>query len=114
MMRMLTCADACRSIGTIFAEMVMKQPLYPGDSEIDELFKIFRTLGTPTEAIWPGVSKLPDFKPTFPKWCVRGCEFVCFRLFVLCRAAAPRLQSMAALPARLCHLLAGAGAQPLG
>ena len=30
------------SIGCIFAEMVLKRPLYPGDSEIDELFKIFR------------------------------------------------------------------------
>ena len=56
------------SIGTIFAEMVMKCPLYPGDSEIDELFKIFRTLGTPNEELWPGVSKLPDYKPTFPNW----------------------------------------------
>ena len=62
------------SIGTIFAEMVMKQPLYPGDSEIDKLFKIFRTLGTPSEALWPGVSKLPDFKPTFPKWPVQGMD----------------------------------------
>ena len=54
------------SIGCIFAEMIMKRPLYPGDSEIDELFKIFRTLGTPDEETWPGVSKLPDYKPTFP------------------------------------------------
>jgi serine/threonine protein kinase len=30
------------SIGCIFAEMVNKQPLFPGDSEIDELFRIFR------------------------------------------------------------------------
>lgn len=101
------------SIGCIFAEMATKKPLYPGDSEIDELFKIFRcvhagldhpptpprslrnpipgvvdrraelanwprctestatapprsTLGTPDEEMWPGVSKLPDYKPTFP------------------------------------------------
>jgi serine/threonine protein kinase len=25
-------------------------------------------LGTPTEKTWPGISKLPDFKPTFPRW----------------------------------------------
>jgi len=62
------------SIGTIFAEMVMKCPLYPGDSEIDELFKIFRTLGTPNEELWPGVSKLPDYKPTFPNWPVAGMD----------------------------------------
>jgi len=30
------------SIGVIFAEMVNKRPLFPGDSEIDELFRIFR------------------------------------------------------------------------
>lgn len=30
------------SIGCIFVEMVNKQPLFPGDSEIDELFRIFR------------------------------------------------------------------------
>ncbi len=30
------------SVGTILAEMVTKRPLFPGDSEIDEIFKIFR------------------------------------------------------------------------
>lgn len=30
------------SIGCIFVEMMTKQPLFPGDSEIDELFRIFR------------------------------------------------------------------------
>lgn len=30
--------------------------------EIDELYKIFQVLGTPSEAVWPGVSHLPDFK----------------------------------------------------
>ena len=31
------------SVGCIFAEMVCKgQPLFPGDSEIDQIFKIFR------------------------------------------------------------------------
>ena len=44
------------AIGTIFVEMVTKRPLFPGDSEIDQLFKIFRQLGTPTEEVWPGVS----------------------------------------------------------
>mmetsp|Transcript_933 Transcript_933/g.1657 ORF Transcript_933/g.1657 Transcript_933/m.1657 type:complete len:299 (-) Transcript_933:47-943(-) len=56
------------SIGCIFAEMVTRQPLFPGDSEIDELYRIFRALGTPNEDIWPGVSQLPDYKPTFPNW----------------------------------------------
>lgn len=30
------------SVGTIIAEMATKSVLFPGDSEIDELFKIFR------------------------------------------------------------------------
>ena len=74
------------SVGCIFAEMVTKKPLFHGDSEIDQLFRIFRwvhllfkiyarmslpicrILGTPTNAIWPGVQELPDFKPNFPQW----------------------------------------------
>lgn len=42
--------------------------MFPGDSEIDQLYRVFRTLGTPTEDDWPGVSQLPDYKPLFPKW----------------------------------------------
>jgi serine/threonine protein kinase len=30
------------SVGCIFAELVTKRPLFPGDCEIDELFRIFR------------------------------------------------------------------------
>lgn len=56
------------SAGCIFAEMATRKPLFPGDSEIDEIFKIFRILGTPTEKEWPGVTSFPDFKPSFPKW----------------------------------------------
>ncbi|NXP05142.1 CDK3 kinase, partial [Thinocorus orbignyianus] len=56
------------SIGCIFAEMVTRKPLFPGDSEIDQLFRIFRTLGTPTEVTWPGVTQLPDYKRDFPRW----------------------------------------------
>ena len=56
------------SIGCIFAEMATRKPLFPGDSEIDEIFKIFRILGTPNEQDWPGVTSFPDFKESFPKW----------------------------------------------
>uniref|UniRef100_A0A2N9GDC7 cyclin-dependent kinase n=1 Tax=Fagus sylvatica TaxID=28930 RepID=A0A2N9GDC7_FAGSY len=56
------------SVGCIFAEMVNQRPLFPGDSEIDELFKIFRVLGTPNENTWPGVTSMPDYKSAFPKW----------------------------------------------
>lgn len=56
------------ALGCIFAEMATKQPLFMGDSEIDQLFRIFRILGTPTENEWPGIGTMPDYKPTFPNW----------------------------------------------
>jgi len=56
------------SLGCIMAEMATSQALFPGDSEIDTIFKMFRILGTPTEEVWPGVSQLRDFKQEFPKW----------------------------------------------
>jgi len=56
------------SIACIFAEMFTGAPLFHGDSEIDQLFRIFRTMGTPTEEIWPGVTSLPDYKTNFPCW----------------------------------------------
>ena len=48
--------------------MIKGKPLFPGDSEIDELFRIFRVNGTPNDTVWPGVAKLPDFHETFPHW----------------------------------------------
>jgi len=59
-------------VGCILAEMATGSPLFAGDSEIDTAFKIFQKLGTPTEAMWPGLSELPDFKATFPKWQPKG------------------------------------------
>lgn len=56
------------SLGTIFVELITKNPLFSGDSEIDQLYRVFRTLGTPNDRIWPGVSKLRDYKKTFPNW----------------------------------------------
>ncbi|CAN1336607.1 Cell division control protein 2 homolog A [Linum perenne] len=31
-------------------------------------FSAPRIMGTPNEDIWPGVTSLPDFKSSFPKW----------------------------------------------
>mmetsp|Transcript_59080 Transcript_59080/g.128253 ORF Transcript_59080/g.128253 Transcript_59080/m.128253 type:complete len:294 (-) Transcript_59080:233-1114(-) len=56
------------AVGCIIAEMVTKRPLFPGDSEIDELYKIFRVCGTPSEQTWPGVTSLQDWNTAFPVW----------------------------------------------
>jgi serine/threonine protein kinase len=46
--------------------MITGNPLFGGDSEIDQLHRIFKVLGTPTEATWPGFQRMPNFSPTFP------------------------------------------------
>jgi len=56
------------SIGCIFAEMVLQVAIFPGDCEIDQLYKIFQTLGTPTEQKWSGFSQLPNYQSAFPVW----------------------------------------------
>eukprot|EP01102_Stenamoeba_stenopodia_P020965 TRINITY_DN8337_c0_g1_i1.p1 TRINITY_DN8337_c0_g1~~TRINITY_DN8337_c0_g1_i1.p1 ORF type:complete len:328 (-),score=57.30 TRINITY_DN8337_c0_g1_i1:103-1086(-) len=49
------------AVGCIFAELMLRRPYLPGDSDLNQLAKIFAALGTPTEAQWPGMSTLPDF-----------------------------------------------------
>ncbi|KAJ9709721.1 hypothetical protein PVL29_001278 [Vitis rotundifolia] len=55
------------SLGCIMAELLSKEPLFNGKTELDQIDKIFRTLGTPSETIWPGFSKLPGVKVNFVK-----------------------------------------------
>eukprot|EP00075_Anas_platyrhynchos_P028145 XP_027317398.1 cyclin-dependent kinase 15 [Anas platyrhynchos] len=54
------------SAGCIFVEMIQGQPVFAGTSGTPEqLEKIWEVLGVPTENIWPGLSKLPNYKPAF-------------------------------------------------
>ncbi|PSR89510.1 Cyclin-dependent kinase [Actinidia chinensis var. chinensis] len=55
------------SVGCIMAELLAKQPLFNGKTEIEQLDKIIRILGTPNETIWPGFSNLPGAKVKFVK-----------------------------------------------
>lgn len=67
-----SCAVDIWSMGCIFSEVATKEALFRGDSEIDQLFRIFRLLGTPCEDQWPGVTNLPAYKKKgFPMW--RDC-----------------------------------------
>lgn len=56
------------SAGCVIAEMFNGKPLFRGDSEIDQLYKIFNILGTPTEENFPGVEQMPNYSIMFPKW----------------------------------------------
>uniref|UniRef100_A0A0N5B9Y1 Cell division protein kinase 5 n=1 Tax=Strongyloides papillosus TaxID=174720 RepID=A0A0N5B9Y1_STREA len=50
------------SAACIFAEIANGgRPLFPGADVEDQLKRIFRLLGTPTEETWPGVTNLPDY-----------------------------------------------------
>ncbi|XP_050567517.1 LOW QUALITY PROTEIN: cyclin-dependent kinase 15 [Cygnus atratus] len=50
--------------GCIFVEMIQGQPVFAGTSGTPEqLEKIWEVLGVPTEDTWPGLSKLPSYKP---------------------------------------------------
>ncbi|EIW58669.1 CMGC/CDK/CDK7 protein kinase [Trametes versicolor FP-101664 SS1] len=51
------------SVGCIFAELMLRTPYLPGETDMDQLKTIFRALGTPTEDDWPGHTKLPDYVP---------------------------------------------------
>lgn len=62
------------SVGCIFYELAHRKPLFYGESEIGQLFKIFKNLGTPSEDMWQGSGDLPEMKMTFPKWKVDGNE----------------------------------------
>lgn len=43
-------------VGCIFFEMATGRPFFPGSTVEDQLHLIFKTLGTPTEATWPGIT----------------------------------------------------------
>lgn len=53
------------SAGCIMAEMITGRPLFPGQSNDDQLQRIFKFMGTPNEQTWPGVSSLPNYNPNF-------------------------------------------------
>uniref|UniRef100_A0AAY5KRP6 Cyclin-dependent kinase 7 n=1 Tax=Esox lucius TaxID=8010 RepID=A0AAY5KRP6_ESOLU len=49
------------AVGCILAELLLRVPFLAGDSDLDQLSKIFEALGTPTDETWPGMSSLPDY-----------------------------------------------------
>ena len=58
----------CWSAGCLMAQMATIRPLFPGDSDVDTLFKIFRLLGSPSNTNWPGGKQLKHWRERYPKW----------------------------------------------
>lgn len=74
------------SAGCIFAELANAgRPLFPGSDVDDQLKRIFKLLGTPTDDNWPGVSQLADYKP-FPCILIFVTALIVFNLnfFIIC------------------------------
>lgn len=55
------------SAGCIMAEMKLKKPLFKGDSDIDQLHKIFEVLGPPNPDNFPDYDKLISYCGNIPK-----------------------------------------------
>ncbi|KAI4866869.1 kinase-like protein [Hypoxylon rubiginosum] len=48
------------SVGCVFGELLTREPLLQGKTEVDELSKIFELCGMPTDDSWPGFRRLPN------------------------------------------------------
>jgi len=52
-------------IGCIFAEMCTGRPLFCGASDVDQLHKIIKVIGTPSKTDWPGQVDCPEYQNKF-------------------------------------------------
>lgn len=56
------------SAGCILAEMFTGRPLFAGNSNDDQLQRIFKIMGTPNPHTWPNIAALPNYNPNFPQY----------------------------------------------
>lgn len=49
------------SIGTVFAELVIRTAFLPGSTDLNQIEVITQAIGLPNESTWPGVTKLEGF-----------------------------------------------------
>jgi serine/threonine protein kinase len=50
------------SVGCIFAELILKEPLFQAKTELELIGMIFKLLGPPTDNSWPEFTSLPGAK----------------------------------------------------
>ena len=41
------------SAGAVIGELMLLRPLFPGNSDIDQMAKVFQVMGTPSPSTWP-------------------------------------------------------------
>ena len=90
------------SMGTVFAELILRAPFIAGTTDVHQLELICNTIGTPTEENWPGVSKLEGYlkyekAATIP---VRGKDFYLARFGTVGPVGVDLLMAMLALDPR--------------
>lgn len=56
--------------------MYTGSPLFAGTTNEDQLQKIFRLMGTPSERTWPGISQLPEYKPNFQVYATQDLRHI--------------------------------------
>ena len=104
------------SVGCVVVEMATGHPLFPGDSDIDTLHRIFQQRGTPTPHLWPGVQHYPHYRDTFPKWTspkalpANVAKHYALRVLVtglLCMIPSQRLSATLAQKLRFCQRWSG-------
>ena len=49
------------SVGMVFAELILRSPFVPGNTDVHQLEMISEGVGTPSEDNWPGVSRLDGY-----------------------------------------------------
>ena len=77
------------SVGCIFAELLLKEPLFQAKAEIELISMIFKLLGPPTNDSWPEYSSLPlaktitlpspqphQFRQKFPFLTIAGIDLL--------------------------------------
>jgi len=53
------------SVGCILADLLKKEPLFRANNEQAQFNEIMKVMGTPTEAVWPGVTQMRGFSGSF-------------------------------------------------
>ena len=62
------------SVGCIFAELILKRPLFKGDCEFEQIMKIYGILGTPKIEDWNEIVNLPYYSNKFPNFSPKKLE----------------------------------------